>query len=575
MSGLAITNHDNLSEVVDINRLQKKLRKNGDDFVLAIGNEIYLVDSYHSDENGKNVRQKYHHFILIAKDKIGYQAIIDLSSRAWYRSEHRFNRRRVPTFKSDIEEIMATAKGHIAATTACLGGELPVLVANKEYDEARKFITWCVDQFGIDDFSIELQPQPRSEQISFNKWAYENYRGVIPMTIGTDAHYQNEEDFAIFEAFMRSQQESREVQEYYEFARMMAAEEIYGYMDYFPEEFISECLENTKKIGSQVEFYDLAQYPRIPKVPGLVVPDKIWMDWKRAAEIRENYPTLQWAAASQDVQTAFCIHTCLNSLVERGIWNPTYLARLEEEFDTMQFQSEALHDNFFAYANTMKWALDLAWSIDCAVGPSRGSASGSLLNYLMDIVILDPIKYSLPFWRYLNKTRTSPLDIDTDFQPSRRAALFEAIRAQRGELGLTQVATFTKLTLKSAINTAARGYLSVDFPEGLSSDISLYLSSLIEVRRGFVATLHQTLHGDEVTGFSVNHMFIKECNVYPGLLDIISKIELLIVNSGTHAAAVILFDENDPVRNHCSLMRSPNGDLCTALDLHTVEEAGK
>ena len=78
MSGLAITNHDNLSEVIEINRMQKKLAKDGDDFVLAIGNEIYLVDSYDPDD-GK--REKYFHFILIAKDKIGYQALIELSSR--------------------------------------------------------------------------------------------------------------------------------------------------------------------------------------------------------------------------------------------------------------------------------------------------------------------------------------------------------------------------------------------------------------------------------------------------------------------------------------------------------------
>ncbi len=574
MSGLAITNHDNLCEVIDINRLQKKLRKNEDDFTLAIGNEIYLVDSYHEDADGKNVRQQYYHFILIAKDKIGYQAISDLSTRAWIRSEKRFARRRVPTFKSDLEDLIPGAKGHIVATSACLGGELPKMVEAGEIGKAKAFVDWCIDLFGADDFFIELQAQPRKEQITFNKWAYENYHGIVPMIVSTDAHYQTKEDFDIFEAFMRSQQENREVQEFYEFARMMAADEIYGYLDYFPEEFVTECLNNTKLIGSQIEFYDLAQDPKIPKVPGLIVPEKTWMQWDRAAEIKEKYPTLQWAACSQDIQTAFCIHTCLNRLVERDIWNDVYLERLEEEFETMQFQSDALHDNFFAYANTMNWALDLAWSIDCAVGPSRGSASGSLLNYLMDIVILDPIKYNLPFWRYLNKTRTSPLDIDTDFQPSRRDALFEAIRAQRGELGLTQVATFGKLTLKSAINTAGRGYLSPDHPEGLDSDVSLYLSSLIEVRRGAVATLEQTLNGDEVTGFSTNHMFIKECNQYPGLLDIIKKIELLVVNSGTHAAAVILFDEEDAARNHCSLMRSPNGDLCTALDLHTVEEAG-
>lgn len=572
LTGIAITNHDNLSEVIEINRMQKKLRKENDDFVLAIGNEIYLIDEYAQDAEGKAQRQKYYHMILIAKDKIGYDAIVELSTKAWYRSEVRFGRRRIPTFKTDIESILQAAKGHVIATTACLGGELATRLNAGDTEGADNFVEWCLGIFGFDDFYIELQPSISPEQNKFNHAALERYPD-IQIIVATDAHYQDKEDFAIFEAFMRSQQETREVQEYYEFARLMSRTEAMTFFKNYPEEFINQAFDATLKIQSQIEFYDLAQDPKIPKVPNLIQPERTWMNWKSATEIKE-YPTLQWAAASIDPQTAFCIHTCLNQLVARNLWNKQYLDRLEEEFEVMQFQSENLGDNFFAYANTMRHYLDMAWSIDCAVGPSRGSASGSLLNYLMDIVQCDPIQYELPFWRYLNKTRVTPLDIDTDFQPSKRPELFAAIRAERGELGLTQVATFRTLTLKAAIGNAGRGYRSKDFPNGLDPDITTYISSLIEIKRGFVASLKQTLEGDEITGYNVNHTFIKECQQYPGLLEIIRKIEGVIVGSSTHAAAVVLFDEQDKLTDHCSLMRAPNGDLCTCLDLHTVEEAG-
>lgn len=572
LTGIAITNHDNLSEVIEINRFQKKLQKDGDDFILAIGNEIYLIDGYAVDELGKAVRQKYYHMVLIAKDKIGYDAIVELSSAAWYRSEVRFGRRRVPTFKCDVERMMERAKGHIIATSACLGGELPTKLNAGDFAGADTFVEWCLGTFGYDDFYIELQPSPSPDQNKFNKLALERYPDV-QITIATDAHYQDKEDFPIFEAFMRSQQEQREVQEYYEFARLMSKEEALTFFKDYNQDFIEQGFQNTLKMQSQIEFYDLAQEPKIPKVPNLIQPERTWMNPKTTMDIKE-YPTLQWAASSTDEQTAFCIHTCLNQLLARNLWNKQYLDRLEEEFEVMKFQSDQLHDNFFAYANTMRHYLDMAWSIDCAVGPSRGSASGSLLNYLMDIVQCDPIQYELPFWRYLNKTRVTPLDIDTDFQPSKRAELFAAIRRERGELGLTQVATYRTLTLKAAIGNAARGYRAKDCPNGLDPDISTYISSLIEIKRGFVATLKQTLEGDETTGYNVNHNFIKECNQYPGLLEIIRKIEGLVVGSGTHAAAVVLFDDHDRLFDHCSLMRAPNGDLCTALDLHTVEEAG-
>lgn len=570
MCGIAITNHDNLSEVIEINRMQKKLRDAGDNFVLAIGNEIYLVDSYDPDDKQ---REKYYHFLLIAKDKIGYQALIELSTRAWYRSTVKWGKRRVPTLKSDIEEVMEWARGHVVASTACLGGEFPTLINNGEYDKAEQFIEWCNNQFGSEDFYIELQPSDSKDQTLFNQRAVDFYNGRAQFIITTDAHYQNVEDFPVFEAFLRSKQEDREVKEYYTFARMMDEREIYELMDKMDirPQFVDRCFLNTLHIADQIELYDLAQDPRIPKVE--LPPINVGFSTEQLYDL-SKYPTLWWATHEKDYQTYYCAMYCLKSLMERGKWNEEYLSRLEEEFDTFKFQSEAFNDNFFAYFNTMQHFLELAWSIDCAVGPSRGSASGSLLCYLMDVVQCDPIQYGLYFWRFANKVRTSPLDIDTDFQPSKRPELFAAIRKERGELGMTQVATYRKLTLKAAIGNAARGYRSEEFPNGLDSDISTYLSSLIEIKRGFVATLKQTLEGDETTGYSVNHSFIKECNQYPGLLDIIKKIEGLIVGSGTHAAAVILFDDQDRLTNHCSLMRAPNGDMCTALDLHTVEEAG-
>lgn len=90
-----------------------------------------------------------------------------------------------------------------------------------------------------------------------------------------------------------------------------------------------------------------------------------------------------------------------------------------------------------------------------------------------------------------------------------------------------------------------------------------------------MATLQQTLEGDPLRGFKKNVQLINELEKYPGLLEMIRAFEGLITNSSTHAAAVVFFDEqNDPITNHCSLMRSPNGDLCTALDLHNLEEVG-
>lgn len=569
--GLAITNHDNLSEVIDVNRMQKKLREDGDDFKLAIGNEIYLVDNFDPEVK---VRQKYYHFILIAKDKIGYQALVELSSRAWYRSAFQYGKRRVPTLKSDLEEVMSWAKGHVIASTACIGGEYATHIINNDYDKAHEFLKWIVPLFD-NDFYIELQPSDSKEQIKFNKYVFENYGIRQNIIITTDAHYLEKKDFPIFEAFLRSKQEDREVKEYYTYARLMEEEEIFYLMSLagIPEDYTRACLNRTCAIMNSIEFYDLAQTQVVPKVKLPKISLDVPYDLLEVLE-PNGYTNILDALESDDESTSYMAKVCLNELYKRQKWEPKYMDRLEEEFDVFWSHTRRLGQSLFSYFCGMKHFIDLAWSVDCAVGPSRGSASGSLSCWLMDIIQEDPLQYGLYFWRFLNKDRLELPDIDSDFAPSKKQALFEAIRKERGELGLTQVATFKTLTLKAAIGNAARGYRSNDFPTGLDSDVSTYLSSLIEVRRGFVATLKQTLNGDEVTGYSVNKSFIKECNAYPGLLEIIEMIEGLIVNSSTHASAVLLFDEDDKLTDHCSLMRAPNGDLCSSLDLHTCEEAG-
>ena len=100
-----------------VNKYAKEIKEKYPDFTIALGNEIYLTDT--RDKN-----QKYYHFILLAKDRLGYQGLCELSSTAWYNVYTDRRLERVPTLKSELQEIMKKYKGHIIATTACMGGEL-------------------------------------------------------------------------------------------------------------------------------------------------------------------------------------------------------------------------------------------------------------------------------------------------------------------------------------------------------------------------------------------------------------------------------------------------------------------
>ena len=117
LSGIAITDHECLSAHMEVNQYAKEIAKTNPDFKIALGNEIYLVD-----ERGPG--QKYYHFILIAKDALGHKALRELSSIAWYHSYTDRGMERVPTTKAELSAVIEHYRGHVIATTACMGGEL-------------------------------------------------------------------------------------------------------------------------------------------------------------------------------------------------------------------------------------------------------------------------------------------------------------------------------------------------------------------------------------------------------------------------------------------------------------------
>lgn len=117
LSGISITDHEALCSHMIVNKYAKELRESHPDFTVALGNEIYLTDT-------REPGQKYYHFILLAKDALGYKALKELSSTAWHNIYTDRRMERVPTLKSELSEVMSRYKGHVIATTACMGGEL-------------------------------------------------------------------------------------------------------------------------------------------------------------------------------------------------------------------------------------------------------------------------------------------------------------------------------------------------------------------------------------------------------------------------------------------------------------------
>ena len=575
LTGIAITDHECLSAHMEVNQYAKELREKNPDFTIALGNEIYLTDT-------RDRGQRYYHFILIAKDAIGHRQLRELSTIAWKNSYIDRKMERVPLLKSELKEIVSKNKGHLIATTACIGGELGTEILKAEEAEAVKdqdtayqhlqkiydLITFCIDLFG-DDFYIECAPSTKDDQIRVNKRSKRIAEAFnLKMVVGTDSHYLTKAERQVHKAYLNSKEGEREVDDFYEFSRLMDSDEIFELLGLaFDKDYIEHILNNTIDLQNKITFYSLERKQMIPKVEVTNYPASN-ARWRFS-----NHSLLNKLLTSDNIQERYWVNECLKSLEEKGLLlNDEYLTRLETEADVIKDIGEKLDDCLFAYFNTFKHYIDLFWECGSIVGPGRGSATGFLSNYLLGITQLDPIRWNLPYWRFLNKERAELPDIDIDLAPSKRPAIFKAIRKERGEFGLVQVATFGTEGTKSAVLTACRGYRSENYPDGIDIDEAQYMSSLIPQERGFLWPIKDVINGNPEKDRKPITTFINEVNMYPGLLDIIINIEGLVNKRGIHASGVILYGD-DPF-DTASFMKAPNGELITCYDLHKAEAAG-
>lgn len=78
--------------------------------------------------------------------------------------------------------------------------------------------------------------------------------------------------------------------------------------------------------------------------------------------------------------------------------------------------------------------------LDVWVGPGRGAATGSLVNYCLGITKIDPLKHGLLFERFLNPDEVSLPDIDVDFDDEGRDKALQWLKDKYGEENCAHIA---------------------------------------------------------------------------------------------------------------------------------------
>ena len=126
-TALALTDHGNMFGVINFyNACKEKNIKP------IIGCEFYVAPDSRFEKKETQGKKKYYHLILLAKNETGYRNLMVLCAKGY--TEGMYYKPRI-----DDEILEKHSKGLICLS-ACLAGELPVLLLNGEKEKAEAHV---------------------------------------------------------------------------------------------------------------------------------------------------------------------------------------------------------------------------------------------------------------------------------------------------------------------------------------------------------------------------------------------------------------------------------------------------
>jgi DNA polymerase-3 subunit alpha len=494
-----------------------------------LGCELYVCKA--EDHRADTPKDEYNHLLVLAENEEGYRNLIRLTSEA---SLHGFYRKP----RVSKKYLAQNSKGLIGFS-GCLSGELCESLMAGNYDKAVAAATQYQDIFGKGNFYLEIQDQglEQEKQIQTDLFRMERELG-IPLVLTNDSHYLCGEDSHAHDVMLCVQTGAKvHDKERFRFDSdqffVKSAEQM---ATLFPDS--PGVTARTMEIAERCNL-KLAQVDN--PFPEFAVPPGHTIDSYFEQVCREGL--------SKRLDTA------VRQLELRGIRRSTpeeYEARLRYEIDVIK---QMKYSGYFLIVwDFIKYARDH----DIPVGPGRGSATGSLVAYAMEITNIDPMQNVLLFERFLNPERVTMPDIDVDFCQNRRGEVIEYVTRKYGREQVAQIITFNTMAAKAAIKDCGR---ALDMPYG---DVDR-IAKLIPTTVGM--TIDQALEDvPDLRKVYDNDQTIRE------LIDTAKKLEGLVRGSGVHASAVVIAPR--PLTELVPLNRTKNDEIVTAYDMKSVEKMG-
>ena len=530
MPALALTDHGCMYGAWNF---QKKAKAN--DLKPILGMEAYVApgDRRERTRSGQGGKAAYH-LVLLARDRVGYQNLVKLTSIG-YTEGFYYNPR------LDRETLARHSEGLIV-TSACMAGEVARHLTAGNEEQAYEVASWYANTFP-DRYYLEVQGHDSEGQAELNAKVFALAEKLgLPVVATNDAHFLQHDhhqahDILVCIGMAKNRDDEN---------RLIYDEGLYfknpaEMAERFPDR--PDVIENTLKIADQVDLTFDKQY-FLPKFP---LPERFADD------------------------NEYLVHLATEGVKERygDPLSPEVEERLAYELDVILKTGYAGY--FLITWDFIRWAREQG----IPVGPGRGSAAGSLVSYGLRITNLDPIEHKLLFERFLNPERVSMPDIDIDFCFERRGEVIEYVREKYGRDAVGQIITFGTMKSRAVIRDVGR---VLGFEPGETDRVA----KMIPNQPGQSYTVEEA-----VAQIKDVKALYKSEERYRQLFDYSMTLEGLSRHASVHAAGVVIapgpLDEYVPVcvQNKGSKNGSgQNGsesegpDVVTQYDMICLEDAG-
>ena len=588
MPAIAITDHGNMFGAFEFVAQAWKNTKtigtdeNGNEIKTPIvkpivGCEFYVVKDRWLKTFTKEIKDERHHQLLLAKNTIGYQNLVKLTSLGFIEGKYS----KYP--RVDKELIVKYHEGLIA-TTCCIGASIPQAILKDGEAAGEIEFKWWLDLFG-EDFYVELQRHNIKEQILVNEVLMKLAKKFnVPIIASNDSHYTDREDANAHDILLCINTNEKQVtpgledivhddavvkNKRFKFPNdqfyFKTTHEMKQLFDDIPE-----SIDNTNMIVDKIEVLNLKKDILLPAFP---VPIEF--------QTHQTNEVIGKSIITPDVNNQWEYLKSLTYDGARKRYGEIESATQERiDFELFTIKTMGFAGYFLIVSDFIKAGRDMG----VFVGPGRGSAAGSVVAYCIGITNIDPIKYNLLFERFLNPDRKSMPDIDTDFDDDGRQKVIDYVVKKYGKAQVAQIITYGTMAAKSSIKDVAR---VMDLPLAESNALAKMVSSKPGTALGNILQSPLTKKDGEKSleekGYTPedieNAKRLREIynrtdgDLRTKILHEAERLEGNVRNTGIHAAGIIIAPTD--LTDLIPVATSSESELwVTQIEGNVIEEAG-